>query len=140
MLTRIPNNEPVLPTVSVVVPFRGYLTRSSIHNWLNQKKELQRRLQVPWAVLHPQPLLTLQSPMPLFTEQLFPSCVDAHTSIRLVPGRGTILRVTTAKIGRHYTEHVREQSTTAAAAAAGHGDGDDDDDDGVLVVAMTAVT
>ena len=35
-----------LPIVSIVVPFGGYLIGSLIYNWLNQKKELQWRLQV----------------------------------------------------------------------------------------------
>ena len=36
----------VLPVVSIVVPFWGYIFTSLIYNWLNQKTELQWRLQV----------------------------------------------------------------------------------------------
>ena len=35
-----------LPVVSIVVPFWGYAKGSLIYNGLNQKKELQWRLQV----------------------------------------------------------------------------------------------
>ena len=34
----------VLPIVSIVVPFGGYLIGSLLYIWLNQKKELQWRL------------------------------------------------------------------------------------------------
>ena len=33
----------LLPIVSIVVPFWGYLIGSLIYNWLNQRKELQWR-------------------------------------------------------------------------------------------------
>ena len=35
-----------LPIVSIVVPFWGYLIGSLLYIWLNQKKELQWRLEV----------------------------------------------------------------------------------------------
>ena len=38
------------PIVSIVVPFGGYLLGSLVYNWLNQKKELQWRLQVEFKV------------------------------------------------------------------------------------------
>ena len=34
----------VLPIVSIVVPFWGYLVKALVYTWLNQKRELQWRL------------------------------------------------------------------------------------------------
>ena len=41
---RDPFSHSLLPIVSIVVPFGGYLIGSLLYIWLNQKKELQWRL------------------------------------------------------------------------------------------------
>ena len=67
-LLLLPRLLVILPVVSIVVPFLGYLIGSLIYNWLNQKRNYNGdyRYYLPLTLLLPLPLpLPLQLPLPL---------------------------------------------------------------------------